>query len=113
MVIFCADKFVGSRPYPNCATWEADPFTPEWKQFSVNSPFSEPVHFYEYLDQESIEYQVLLTQDAPIGSIYPISISFFDFDIDWFTKVKQDFKVGREMDYSFKYDWQGSGKWNE
>ena len=84
MVIFCADKFVGSKPYPNCATWEAEPFTPEWKQFSVNSPFSEPVHFYEYLDQESIEYQVLQTQDAPIGSIYPISISFFDFDINWF-----------------------------
>jgi len=35
------------------------------------------------------------------------------FDIDWFNKVKQDFKVGREVDYSFKYDWQGTGKWDE
>ena len=49
MVNFCADKFVNGKPYPNCATWEAEPFTPEWKQFSVNAPFSEPVHFYEYL----------------------------------------------------------------
>ena len=35
------------------------------------------------------------------------------FDMDWFTKVKQDFKVGRHVDYSFKYDWQGTGKWDE
>jgi hypothetical protein len=89
MVIFCADKFTGSKPYPNCAIWEAEPFTPEWKQFSVNSPFSEPVHFYEYLDQESIEYKVIPTHLAPVGSIYPISISFFDFDINWFDIIPE------------------------
>jgi len=83
MVNFCADTFVNGKPYPNCATWEATPYTPEWKQFSVNTPFSEPVHFYEYLDQEGIEYNVHNTIDAPIGSIYPISISFFDFNVDW------------------------------
>ena len=35
------------------------------------------------------------------------------FDMDWFNKVKEDFKVGREVDYSFKYNWQGKGKWYE
>ena len=84
MVTFCADKFVGNKPYPNCATWDAQPFTPEWRQFSVNTPFSEPVHFYEYLDQEGIEHSVVDTAKAPDGSVYPISLSFFDFSINWF-----------------------------
>ena len=83
MVNFCADKFIADKPYPNCATWEAKPFTSEWKQFSLNTPFSEPVHFYEYLDQEQIDYQVHLSSIAPVGSIYPISISYFDFSIQW------------------------------
>ncbi len=83
MVNFCADKFVNGKPYPNCATWEAEPYTPEWKQFSVNSPFSEPVHFYEYLDQEGIDYQVHDSVLAPWDSIYPISLSFFDFTVEW------------------------------
>ena len=73
MVTFCADKFVGNKPYPNCATWDAQPFTQEWRQFSVNTPFSEPVHFYEYLDQEGIEYTVCDTELTPKGSVYPIS----------------------------------------
>jgi hypothetical protein len=35
------------------------------------------------------------------------------FDSDWFSKVKQDFATARYHDYSFKYDWQGKGKWND
>ena len=83
MVNFCADKFVNGKPYPNCATWEAEPYTPEWRQFSVNWPFSEPVHFYEYLDKEGIHYSVHDSVSAPWGSIYPISLSYFDFDVEW------------------------------
>jgi hypothetical protein len=83
MVNFCADKFVNGKPYPNCATWEAEPYTPEWKKFSVNAPFSEPVHFYEYLDKEGIDYLVHDSVLAPWDSIYPISLSFFDFNVEW------------------------------
>jgi hypothetical protein len=84
MVIFCADQFKSGAPYPNCAVLDAEPFTPEWREFSINFPFSEPVHFYEYLNEDRVKYSVESTEDAPDGSVYPISLSFFDFTVEWF-----------------------------
>lgn len=85
MVKFCIDRFVDGRPYPNLARWEAKPYTPEWRQFSVNWPFSEPVHFFEYLDQCGIEYQFVEWTQADRHTLYPISVSYFDFGVDWFS----------------------------
>jgi hypothetical protein len=85
MVKFCIDRFVDGRPYPNLARWEARPYTPEWRQFSVNWPFSEPVHFFEYLDRCGIEYQFVEWTQADRNTLYPISISYFDFGVDWFS----------------------------
>ncbi len=33
------------------------------------------------------------------------------FDADWFYKITQDFRTARKVDYSFKYEWSGTGKW--
>ena len=101
MVTFCADQFKGDVPFPNCATWDAAPYTPEWRKFSLNSPFSEPVHFYEYLKQEGIDYTVVKTDDAPNGSIYPISLSFFDFTVEWFDIIPKNV-VKRLVDNQLK-----------
>ena len=81
MVKFCFDKIVNNVPYPNLAKWHALPYTPEWREFSKKWPFSEPVHFLEYLNQENIEYQLVTT---PENAIYPVSVSFFDFGVNWF-----------------------------
>lgn len=75
---------LGRRPYPNLATWQAEPYTAEWRQYSNHWPYSEPVHFLEYLDQESVPYKLWTTETAPSKSFYPISISFFHFAVDWF-----------------------------
>lgn len=85
MVKFCIDRFVDDRPYPNLAKWQARPYTPEWRQFSVNWPYSEPVHFFEYLDQCGIEYQLVEWTRADRSTLYPISVSYFDFGVDWFS----------------------------
>jgi hypothetical protein len=87
MVKFCFDKVVGGKPYPNAAQWQAQPYTAEWKQFSVNWPFSEPVHFLEYLDKTNIPYQIVEWTQANRSTIYPISISYFDFGVDWFSVI--------------------------
>ena len=50
MVKLCIEQFVDGRPYPNAARWQATPYTKEWREFSVNWPYSEPLHFLEYLD---------------------------------------------------------------
>lgn len=84
MVKFCIDRFIDNRAYPNLARWQAQPFTPEWRQFSINWPFSEPVHFFEYLDRCGIEYQFVEWTRADRHTLYPISISYFDFSVDWF-----------------------------
>lgn len=83
MVTFAFDQFIDKKPVPNLATWQAKPFSPEWRQFSVKWPFSEPVHFLDYLDDEKITYKLIYSKDADQKCVYPISLSFFDFSINW------------------------------
>lgn len=84
MVTFCIDRMVDGRAYPNLAQWEARPLTAEWWQFSRRWPYSEPVHFLEYLDRHGIEYQLVEWTQATKETLYPISLSYFDFSINWF-----------------------------
>ena len=81
MVNFYFDRYIDGKPYPNLAKHQALPYTPEWREFSKKWPFSEPLHFLEYLDQEHVEYQLVTT---PENAIYPVSVSFFDFGVNWF-----------------------------
>lgn len=87
MVKFCIDKIINGRPYPNAAQWQAQPKTEEWKQFSVNWPYSEPMHFLEYLDNNNIPYQLVEWTQANKQTLYPISVSYFDFGVDWFETI--------------------------
>ena len=82
-MIFAFDRLTAFKPYPNVATWQAQPYTDQWRQFSVQWPFSEPMHFLEYLDQENIVYSTTTVESATLDAIYPISLSFFDFSINW------------------------------
>jgi hypothetical protein len=84
MVKFCIDRFVDGRPCPNLAQWQARPYTREWRQFSQQWPFSEPVHFFEYLDRCDISYQLVSCAESDRTTLYPISISYFDFGVNWF-----------------------------
>jgi hypothetical protein len=89
---FCVDKLVDGKPYPNAAVWQAQPYTPEWRKFSVNWPYSEPVHFFEYLDRCRIPYKIVQWTQADRNTFYPISLSFFDFGIDWFATIRPEIK---------------------
>jgi len=86
-MIFIFDKIIGKKPYPNLAHWQALPYTPEWREFSKKWPFSEPFHFLEYLDQENINYQIVTSAENVENGIYPVSVSFFDFGINWFELI--------------------------
>ena len=78
-MIFEFDKFIGTRPYPNLAKHQAKPLTAEWRQFSQHWPFSEPPNLIEYFRDESVDHS------NQRNKYYLISISFFDFSIDWFS----------------------------
>lgn len=84
MVTFAFDQFVNGIPYPNLATHTASPGSPSWHEFSTHLPYSEPVHFLEYCDQENVEFDAVNVISAPNTAIYPISVSFFDFTVKWF-----------------------------
>ena len=84
---FCIDNIIDGKPYPNAAAWQARPYTPEWRQFSTNWPYSEPVHFFEYLDGNGIDYKFVPWTQATRQTLYPISISYFDFGVDWFAII--------------------------
>jgi len=84
MVKFCIDKIVKDKPYPNLATLKATPYTLKWREFSVNSPFSEPVMLIEHLHEHNIKYELVSLDDADTNTFYPIALSFFDFSINWF-----------------------------
>lgn len=85
MVTFCIDKIVKEKPYPNLATFDAIPHQRSWKEFSINPPYSEPVMLLEYLANSGIEYSIVSLDDANNNTFYPIALSYFDFDIDWFS----------------------------
>lgn len=92
MLTFCVDNILDGKPYPNAARWQATPYTEEWRQFSRKWPYSEPVHFFEYLDRCRIPYRLVSWTQADLNTFYPISLSFFDFSIDWFSILRPEIK---------------------
>lgn len=84
MVKFCIDRLVDGKPYPNVAQLDAKPYTAQWRQFSTTWPYSEPVHFFDYLDSHGIPYELVEWTQATRETFYPISVSYFDFDVQWF-----------------------------
>jgi hypothetical protein len=84
MVKFCIDKISKDSPYPNLATIDATPYTKAWREFSKNTPYSEPVMLLEHMSEHNIEYNIVNIQDADEYTLYPIALSFFDFSIAWF-----------------------------
>jgi len=79
-----------AKPYPNLAKHQAQPYTAEWRQFSVNWPFSEPVMLFEYMDYWNVRYELVQLKDTNNNTFYPIALSFFDFSIDWFTLFPEE-----------------------
>jgi len=89
MVTFCVDQIINGHAYPNLAQWQARPFTPEWRQFSRQWPYSEPVHFFDYLNRCGIPYRLVSCLEADKNTLYPISLSYFDFNINWWTLLSK------------------------
>jgi hypothetical protein len=83
MVTFAFDKFALGKPVPNLACWSAEPYTPEWALFSIKWPYTEPMHFLDYLNDENIEHKLTTVENADHTCAYPISVSFFDFNVNW------------------------------
>jgi hypothetical protein len=88
MINFCYDEL--STPnigYPNLATLKAVPYTPSWRKFDSQWPYTVPLRLLYYFHCYKIPYNVHLVSSAPQGSVYPISIGWFDFQCDYFSLI--------------------------
>ena len=81
---FVVDRVVHDKIYPHLATWSAEPYTPEWRQFGSKWPYTTPLRIQEYCKLHEVKINTYSVEDFPDGSFYPVAIGFFDFTIDYF-----------------------------
>lgn len=88
---FVADSIVADKAYPALAQWQAKPYSAEWRQFSQHWPYTIPVDLYDHCRTHDFPYQLKTTKE-PYNwySLYTIAISWFDFDIDYFSLLPGD-----------------------
>ena len=80
---FVVDRLINDKIYPHLAQWSAEPYTPEWRQFSSKWPYTTPLRIQEYCELHQIKINTYSIDNYPTGCFYPIAIGFFDFDIDY------------------------------
>lgn len=73
-----ADQIVNGKIYPALAqTQDCD--------FDQHYPYTVPLRLQEYCNQHSVKLNMLFMNDSwPADALYPIGLSFFNFDIDYF-----------------------------
>ena len=79
---FVVDRTAKDKMYPNLARWDAEPYTPQWRQFGQHYPNVVPLRLQEYCAQH--QYPLTFGPDASTQCFYPIALEFFNFEIDYF-----------------------------
>ena len=87
---FYFDKMIGDKPYPNLATHIATPYTPKWREFSSNHPFSEPPNLLEFMTFNKVPYDIVPFNKTDNDTFYIIAISWFDFNVNWFSLMSSE-----------------------
>lgn len=80
-----ANRIVKGKPYPELTMWEAQPYTPEWREFGKHFPFTVPLELFEHCQTHN--YPCIV---GGTGEYYPIGIGFFNFDIDYFSLLSKE-----------------------
>lgn len=87
---FCFDYM--SSPdvlgYPNLAQLNLSP-----DEFDYTCPRVVPCRLFTYFKKHDIHVKQCLVQDAPIGAWYPIALSWFDFNIDYFDLIPPQTRI--------------------
>jgi hypothetical protein len=78
---FVTDRIIRGKAYPALAQWQAEPYTPEWRQFVQHWPGTVPVELFEHCATHGVD--IKLTTDITTG-YYVIGLGFFNFGIDYF-----------------------------
>lgn len=85
------DSIVKGKIYPSLAQYYARPYTAGWREFGSHFPYTIPIRLQEYCDQHGVAIHTYNIQDLlPDVVYYPIGLSFFDFNIDYFSLLPAD-----------------------
>jgi len=80
-----ADRTVKGRIYPALARYQAQPYTPGWREFGQHWPHTIPIRLQEYCDHHEIKLNIIdVDSEWPADAFYPVGLGFFDFGIDYF-----------------------------
>ena len=79
---FVVDRTARDKMYPNLSQWDAEPYTPAWRQFGQHYPNVVPLRLQEYCTQH--QYPLTFGKTVSQESFYPIALEFFNFEIDYF-----------------------------
>lgn len=81
---FVVDRVVRDKIYPHLAQWQAEPYTPQWRQFGQHWPYTTPLRIEEYCYLNQASINIFGIDDFPDHCYYPVALAFFDFSIDYF-----------------------------
>jgi len=80
-----ADCVIKGKPYPPLTKWQAEPYTPAWREFGKHWPYIVPLELFEHCQTHNYPCSI-----APHGDLYPIGLGFFNFKIDYFGLLNAD-----------------------
>jgi len=88
-----AHTTINGKIYPALATWQARPYTLEWRKFGEHYPYTIPLRIQEYCDHHGVKINIYTVNDQlPPNTYYPIALGFFDFSIDYFSLMSAEIR---------------------
>ncbi len=74
---FVADRVVRGKAYPALAQWQAEPYTPAWRQFVNHWPNTVPCELHEHCQTHNFPYQLHTTKELYTWQdFYTIGLGF-------------------------------------
>lgn len=108
MFNFVIDDMIKDKAYPALARWPGAPYTQSWREFGQHYPFTVPADLFDFCKSHNFPFCFYTVDEKfPADSFYVISLSFFDFSIDYISllsdKVKKHIQ-DKKLTLLFYYD---------
>ena len=97
MFRFVVDRRVRGRASPNLATYCAEPYTQQWREFGAHSPYTVPVELINHCIAHSYPFELVTTSEYihsnnTLLHYYPVQWGWFSFDTDYMSLLPPEVK---------------------
>lgn len=88
---FVCDRIIKGKAYPALARHQAEPYTPQWRQFVQHWPHTVPCELHEHCVTHNFTHRMATINDSYTWQdFYSIGLGFFDFSIDYFALMSAE-----------------------